>query len=74
MAKLHGLHFELLPHPPILWIWLPETDTCLQTLKECSRKRDVAPMENRLPKLKRILKLKINRLQKRHQNVREALE
>ena len=45
MAKLHELHFEMLRSHPILQIWPPATTGCLQTSKECSRKRDLAPMK-----------------------------
>ena len=46
MAKLHELHFELLLHPPYSLDLAPQVTTgCLQTLKECSRERDLAPMK-----------------------------
>ena len=51
MAKLHELHFELLPHPV--------TTGCLQTSKECSRERDLAPMK-KYRKLRLILRPKTN--------------
>ena len=46
MVKLYELHFELLPHPhPILQIVPSVTTDCLQTSKECSRERDLAPVK-----------------------------
>ena len=45
IAKLHELHFELLPHPPYSQDMPPETTGYLQTSKECSRERDLAPMK-----------------------------
>ena len=45
MAKLHELHFELLPQPPYSPNRAPENTGCLQASKEYSRKIDLAPMK-----------------------------
>ena len=45
---------------PILQIWLPATTGCLQTSKECSRERDLAPMKNWYQKVRRIWRPKTN--------------
>ena len=50
---------------PILQIWSSETTGCLQTLKECSRKRDLAPMKKWYWKLRCILRPKTNRSTKK---------
>ena len=52
MAKLHKLHFKLLPHPPY--------SSYLETSKECSRERDLAPMKKWYQKLRCILRPKTN--------------
>ena len=58
---------------PILQTWSPATTGYLQTSKECSRERDLAPMKWHW-KLKRILRPKTNRSTKWHRIVRETLE
>ena len=45
---------------PFLQIWPPATTGCLQTTKECSRERDLAPMKKWYRKLRRILRPKTN--------------
>ena len=46
MAKLHELYFELLPYPPYSPdLPPPATAGCLQTSKEYSRERDLAPIK-----------------------------
>ena len=40
---------------PIHQIWPPVTAGCLQTSKECSRERDLAPMKKWYHKLRRVL-------------------
>ena len=67
MAKLHELHFELFLHPPY-------STGCMQTSRECSSERDLAPMKKLYWKLRRILRPKKNHSTKRHQNVREMLK
>ena len=54
IAKLHDQHFELLPHPPYC-----VTTGSLETSKECSWERDLAPMKWYW-KLRCILKSKTN--------------
>ena len=56
------LHLELLLHPlrSGSQIWVPATTGCLQTSKECSRERDLAPMKKWYWKLRRILRSKTN--------------
>ena len=70
MAKLHEMHFESFLH----LIWSLATTGCLQTSKECSKKRDLAPMKKWYQKLRRILSPKTDRSTKRHQIIREVLE
>ena len=53
---------------PILQIWPPVTTSCLQTPKECSRERDLAPMKKQYRKLRRILWPKTNRSTKKASN------
>ena len=53
---------------PILQIWPPATTGCLQTSKECSRERDLAPMKKWYWKLRRILRPKTNRSTKKVSN------
>ena len=53
--KKPWLRFELLRHPP----YFPgRTTSCLQTSKECSRERDLAPMNMSYRKLRSILRQK----------------
>ena len=47
---------------PILQIWLPATTGCLQTSKEWSRERDLAPMKKWYRKLRHILKPKTKKV------------
>ena len=51
---------------PILQIWSPATNGCLQISKECSRERYLAPMKKGYRKLGRILRPKQIVLQKWH--------
>ena len=53
---------------PILQIWPPATSGCLQTSKECSRERDLAPMKKWYRKLRRILRPKTNSSTKKSSN------
>ena len=50
---------------PILHIWSPVTTGCLQTSKECSRERDLAPMKKWYQKLRCILRSKTTRSTKK---------
>ena len=45
---------------PILQIWPPVNTDCLQTSKECSKERNLAPMKKWYQKLRCILRPKIN--------------
>ena len=45
---------------PFFQNWPPATTGCLQTTKECSWERDLAPMEKWYRKLRRILRPKTN--------------
>ena len=45
MAKLHELHFELLPHIPYFSDLTPSNYWLFADLKKCSRERDLAPMK-----------------------------
>ena len=63
---------------PILQIWPPVTTGCLQTSKECSRKRDLASMKKWywiwFPWRSDIRDQRQIVLQKKHQIVREVLK
>ena len=59
---------------PILQIWPTATTGCLQTSKECSREKDLAPMKKWFRKLRCILRPKTDCSTKKHWIVREALE
>ena len=61
MAKLHESHFELLPHPPYSPDLAPSNYYLFADLKECSMERDLASMPRWSPKLKGILRPKVNR-------------
>ena len=57
-----------------LQIWLPATSGCLQTSKECSKERDLAPMKKWYRKLRHILTQRQIVQQKKHWIGREVLE
>ena len=60
MAKLNELRFKFLLYPPYSPDLPPVTTGCLQTSKECSRERDLAPMKKWYRKLRCILRPKTN--------------
>ena len=59
---------------PIFQMWPPATTGCLQTSKECSRERNLAPMKNDIGNWGVFWSQKQIVLTKKHRIVREALE
>ena len=59
-AKLHELPFRLLLHLPYSSDLAPSDYWLFADLKECSKKRDLAPMKKQYQKLRRILRPKTN--------------
>ena len=57
----------------ILQIWSPVTTGWLQTSKECSRERDLAPMKKWYLKLRHILRPKSNRSTKKASNWNQCI-
>ena len=68
IAKLHELHFELLPHAPYSQDLAPNNYWPFADLKECSRERDLAPIKKWYQKVRCILRPKRNRSTKKASN------
>ena len=56
MAKLHELHFKLLPHPPYSPDLAPSDYWLSADLKKCSPVRSSSQMKKQLQKLKYVLR------------------